>query len=138
MIVVNPDMKRYAGLMAKSWEELGFKYPMNPNYELYGEFMAEGLYTFYGAEMDGKPVGYIGVMGTRSLFNPAHGQVVMDSFYVLPEYRNGIVPSRLFKAVEADSVGKEMMFGCQRDSALAKSLMKRGFREGEVIYVKEM
>lgn len=138
MIVINPDMRRYLGLMEKSWDELGFGYEMNPNFELYDTFIADGLYTFYGAEIDGEPVGYIGVMGTRSLFNPARGQVVMDSFYVLPEYRKGIVPSKLFSAVAMDSRGKELMFGCQRDSALAKALLKRGFKEGEVIYVKEV
>lgn len=129
-INVSPEPERYLKLFKAAGAEVGIDYSIEPDFEEYKQLIALGDYVFIGAEVDGEPIGYVGVLFCSSLFNRNVVHAIVDSFYVMPSYRCGLVAGRLIQKAERFVKGKvpRMIFQCEAGNPLSKMLERRGFR----------
>lgn len=138
VIDVSPQPERYLALFRAAGAEVGIDYEIEPDFEEYRLLIASGDYVFIGAEDDGKPVGYIGILFTPSLFNRQVVQAIVDSFFVLPAYRRGLVAGRLIEKAELFVKGRtgRMVFQCEAGNPLSRMLERRGFRVVDCTFEK--
>lgn len=129
-IRVNPLPERYLPLFVAAGEEVGLPYAVKPDFRRYNAMIDSGDYLFVGAENDGEPVGYIGVLFVQDLFNPTVLHAIVDSFYVMEEYRRTTVAGKLLGKVmpTVKAVAYDIVFQCKDGTPLAQSLASRGFR----------
>lgn len=127
--VVNPDPEPYLPLFKMAGKEVGIDYEIKPDFQTYRQLMADGVMLGIGCVDGSKPVGYIGVTFSGSMFNPDVVEAVVASFYVLPEYRHGTVAGRLIAKIEPEvrKRSDRLIFQCESGNGLSAVLEKRGF-----------
>jgi len=135
---VNPEPERYLPLFVAAGDEVGLGYPVRPDFARYRALIDAGDYLFIGAEDGGVPVGYVGVLFVRDLFNADVVHAVVDSFFVGPDYRKSAVAGRLLARMmpTVEAVAYDLVFQCQVDSPLAGMLAKRGFKMVDSVFSK--
>lgn len=136
--LVNPVPERYLPLFKAAGAEVGIDYAVEPDFEEYRLLMDSGDYVFVGAESDGSPVGYVGILFCTSLFNRRIVHAIVDSFYVMPGFRRGLVAGRLIERAERFVRGRagRMVFQCEDGNPLSKMLLRRGFRVVDCTFEK--
>lgn len=92
-------------LLPLHWEELGIykdKMPLDPKWDTYAAFEAQGELLYVALRHQGRLVGYfIGVI-TPGLHYQTTLTCKMDIAFVLPEFRKGGAGTVLFDAVKAE------------------------------------
>ena len=99
--IINPDPEIYADLWINLVHEL--RYGDNPNKAMYIEQMkvllATGKYHVVVAMDSGEPIGYSDVLLND---DPATNKLIGHGMhlYINPEYRDGLIASKIFKEIE--------------------------------------
>jgi GNAT superfamily N-acetyltransferase len=132
--------------MGDHWQEVPFG-----NFELdlklddaaYLHAEAEGHLRIYVAYMGRYPIAYMAVLASGMLHHAGEMQAVTDSFYVVPEYRNGGIFGKLLAHIEEDIKELGIRFLTVSHNPQYKGntpdlLEDAGYMVTEVAYTKEV
>lgn len=108
--------------------------PPNPQWEIYYQMEAAGVFQLFAVYADGKMVGFAGVLST---ILPHYGvkAATVESLYVLPEFRSKGAGASLLSAIEAHArqVGcKAILYSAPAGGQLEALLGKRHTRTNSV------
>jgi len=129
-------------MMRDNWAETGFGWECSPSRERYVALLEAGiLLALVATGRDDEVIGYCTAMVVAHPFNLAVIYCASDALYVKPEYRKGIVPGRLMKATErrAKARGARMIsWHTRAGTALADTMIRHGYRPGDMVVHKEL
>jgi len=130
-------------LLQMEWEEagLGFGFGIDPDWKQYVSMEDSGMLYVFTARDEGKLVGYIVFLMTPSLHHRGLKNATMDLFYILPEYRKGLLAMKLLKFAEGHlrhDFCKIILLSCFDGSRVGDLYDRLGYRAIETSFVKVM
>jgi GNAT superfamily N-acetyltransferase len=93
----------FAPLFVQQWRELGLDQDLKPDFDFEKMRLLEqaGCFVAITARNDGQPIGYvIALFSTHLHYKSSPKMFIVDAYYLLPEFRNGI-GAKMLKYAEA-------------------------------------
>lgn len=109
------------------------------DWDSYAEFERTGKVHLMIIRDDGDIVGYQLCLASTHLHSKDFQTAQTAFFYVLPEYRDRMIPSRLFRETEKSlkELGIQHLYvGCKADKDLAPLFVRLGYHQVEALYAK--
>jgi hypothetical protein len=131
------------GLARKHWNETqGYRHnqPFNPVFERYNQYAKAGWYLQFTVRDEGRLVGYGGAYIVPSM----HTQRLIaqeDTWYLLPEYRRGLLAVRFFRFMEEECVkrgAEEVSLTVPEGIGTGVLCERLGYRKVAVGYSKQI
>jgi len=135
-----PFLEEVQPLLPRHWEELALnkdKVPLAPQFEVYLERAARGEAMAVTLRSGGELVGYFVGFVAPGLHYKTCLTLIMDIFYVAPEFRGNMGGVKLFRAVEREARrrGVQRMFVGSKWHKDSSYLFERlGYEKVEVTY----
>jgi len=131
-------------LLEAHWQELGSapEEALNVNLPLYQQADANESLRVFTARLDGKLVGYSAIFVHNGIHCAHQKQATQDVFYVMPEYRGGMIGTRLIKTAEECLWCEEVQVTYQhtnvKNMLLGRLLEALGYEPDSIVYKKRL
>lgn len=131
-------------LLEAHWQELNNTpgEPLNVNLALYQQADANGGLRIFTARNEGKLVGYSAVFVHQGMHCSHQKQATQDVFYVTPEYRGGMLGTRLIRIAEECLEGEDVQLAYNhanvKNMLLGRLLEALGYEPVSVVYQRRL
>ena len=131
-------------LLEAHWQELNNLpgEPLNVNLPLYQQADASDGLRIFTARDDGKLVGYSAIFVHQGMHCNHQKQATQDVFYVMPEYRGGMVGTRLIKTAEVCLEGEDVQLAYNHSNVknmlLGRLLEALGYEPVSIVYQRRL
>jgi GNAT superfamily N-acetyltransferase len=141
--IVNPAeyMPKIIPLMLAHWEETGFDFAFKPSLLKYQQLWELGLMFAMYVMVDDRYVGYCTACIVDHPHNPEVRMASSDAIYVLPEYRNTLIPGRLMKKIEIEAEDRGAHYFAwhtRGGTPLAQMLANHGYEEADIVMMRNL
>lgn len=139
------DVSDYGGQMEAmavlQSKEARWQFPFDPDLPRYQAMQAAGAARWLGAFDGERMVGYSTLFISPHMYNASVLCAFNEALFVEPEYRNSSAAYKLWRAVErlASDLGCKLIYWhLSVHSKMPKMMVKRGYREADIVMEKEL
>lgn len=131
-----------AELWTRHWDEVALdkeQIPLDPDLAQYEAFAANGELHIVTVRVDSRLVGYHASIVRRHLHYKGSLNAFTDVYFLLPEYRQGLLGVKLFRKAEETlkARGVEKIFtGTKVHLNMSKMFEHLGYRQTEILFTK--